>query len=109
MTRPLHASSKPLIVGAIALSVRSHRRPRSLRTLEKSKAIVRSGNQCGGLQTLLRKLLVATKHWHECEGGSKRHLKESIRSYLLQENQASAKPLSSTRLHGASLLMAAFG
>src|SRR5689334_6191456 len=109
MTRPLHASSKPLTVAAIASSVRSQRRPRCLRTIGKSKAIVRPGNQCGVLQTLLRKLLVATKHWHECERGSRRHLAETIKSYLLQEKQGSAKLLSWTRLHGVSLRMAAFG
>src|SRR5215475_1940754 len=105
----LHASLKLRIREAIALSVRSRgvgRRQRTIGTSETTKLF--RPHRCVS-PIPRRESSDVTERCRGCEGGSKRHLREDVRSYFLQGKRVSARPRLSTHSCEASLPTGAFG
>src|SRR5262245_21948434 len=98
-TLSFHPSLRPHIVEAIASSVRSQK-PRAVQPCRVHRRIPRFP---------LTGLLDARKHSHGCEAGSKKCFEENVRSYMLQEKQASGRHLGSTRTRGGSRRIRACG
>src|SRR6266403_3185531 len=101
-------SSKPHIVEGIASSVRSQRAGSRRRRSRRSQAITPFRLYGTAIAIYLSDWSDATKRLRGCEAGARRCVEESVRSYLLQEKQASAKPLWSTPSRGTSLLTGAY-
>src|SRR5262249_26023919 len=106
----LHASLKPRIREAIALSVRSQgvgRRRRTIGTSETTK-LFRPHHRCVS-PIPRRESSDVSARCRGCEAGSRRRLRENVRSYLLREKRVSARLRLSTHSCEASLPTGAFG
>src|SRR5678815_2750253 len=109
MTQRLHASLKPHIVVAIASSVRLQRTCRHSRMIGKSGALEPLPDQRQASKTPIKELLDGMAHCRGCEAGWTGCFEGNVRSCLLREKPASARPLSSTRSPVASLPVETFG
>src|SRR5262245_21579558 len=105
----LHASLKPRIREAIALSVRSQVGGRRRRTIEASETTkLFRPHRCVSPNPR-RESSDVSEHCRGCEAGSRRRLRENVRSYLLREKRVSARLRLSTHSCEASLPTGPFG